>query len=804
MYLRGVLLVLAMVGVVLAAEPDAPAAPAAVVGPVLPSVVSTVQGAYPPRALAVGQDATLLVDLAVGLDGSVTGAAVREGSAVGCEPGARSFLCEDPVWEEFDAAALDAVRQFRFTPARDETGAPVTAVITWRFVFDAERAPPPIATAPPPPEPPPPPPVGDEEIDATITVQAVERSADLTERTLTVEEIQYLPGTGGDVVRAVQNLPGVARAPLGVGQLIIRGTPPEDSRYFLDGSRVPIVFHFAGFSTVLNADSIAEVAYLPGNYSVRYGRTLGGVVDLRTKDDLPTAHRGYVSADLIQATAFIEQPLGDRWALTVSGRRSYVDAILNPVLNSVSAAPIRAPRYYDAQARLLHQADNGAVFDTLLLFSDDRFKVLADEDSGGGVAIGLNTTFARLRTRWTAPLPGGWEHEFTFAAGPDSQSFEFGGEFEAYERAFVLQAREELSRPAEGGRALGGRVGLDVATGRETFLYDVTVFSPYEADEDCFVAPAAYAEAELHLGPVTLYPGLRADAIWLTSDYTAGTVDPRFNARWVPVDGTVVKAGVGRYSQFPTLRQVGTGPDADGNPDLVAAWSLQSSLGLEQRLGRGLSLEATGFYNHLDDLVVGREDRFRFFTGPPPVGPFDEDPYANDGTGEVYGLEALLKLSRDTTTGLASVTVSRSTRVDRPGEETQLFEYDQPVVMNLIASQELPRAWRVGARFRLASGNPYTPVVNRVFDAQSRAYFPVYGERDSARLPTFWCLDLRVDKEWTFKTWNLTTYLDVQNALNTKNVDVMSWTWDYAEEDPINGLPVVPSFGLKGEWGKGR
>ena len=38
------------------------------------------------------------------------------------------------------------------------------------------------------------------------------------------------------LIKAVQNLPGVARAPLGVGQLIIRGTAPEDSAYFLDGA----------------------------------------------------------------------------------------------------------------------------------------------------------------------------------------------------------------------------------------------------------------------------------------------------------------------------------------------------------------------------------------------------------------------------------------------------------------------------------------------------------------------------------------------------------------------------------------
>ena len=40
-------------------------------------------------------------------------------------------------------------------------------------------------------------------------------------------------------------------------------------------------------------------------------------------------------------------------------------------------------------------------------------------------------------------------------------------------------------------------------------------------------------------------------------------------------------------------------------------------------------MEVTGFYSRLWDLVVGNEDAFRFFTGPPPEGPLDADPYAN-------------------------------------------------------------------------------------------------------------------------------------------------------------------------------
>ena len=77
-------------------------------------------------------------------------------------------------------------------------------------------------------------------------------------------------------------------------------------------------------------------------------------------------------------------------------------------------------------------------------------------------------------------------------------------------------------------------------------------------------------------------------------------------------------------------------------------------------------------------LIVGREDGFRFFTGPPPIGPFDTDPYGNEGKGRVYGVEGLVKFQTEKTTGLIALTLSRSLRTGRMDDKETLFEYDQP------------------------------------------------------------------------------------------------------------------------------
>ena len=129
-----------------------------------------------------------------------------------------------------------------------------------------------------------------------------------------------------------------------------------------------------------------------------------------------------------------------------------------------------------------------------------------------------------------------------------------------------------------------------------------------------------------------------------------------------------------------------------------------------------------------------------------------------------------------------------------------MFRYDQPIIINAILSRQLPKNARLGARIRYGSGNPYTPVVNRIYNLGNHRFDPIYGERDSARLPPFFSLDVRYDKEFVFNTWTFTAYLDIQNITNARNIEVMQWSNDYTQEEPIQGLPILPIIGLKGEY----
>jgi len=285
---------------------------------------------------------------------------------------------------------------------------------------------------------------------------------------------------------------------------------------------------------------------------------------------------------------------------------------------------------------------------------------------------------------------------------------------------------------------------------------------------------------------VTLLPAVRADYY---SPIARWTVDPRLSARWELRPGTALKGGVGLYQQPP---QPDESDETTGNPDLLAPRAIHWSAGVEHRLLDGLDVEATGFYKHLSRLVVRN-----------PANAFDPTApvYLSEGTGRVYGLELLLRAKLgERFFGWLAYTHQRAFRRDFPDRAERRFDFDQPHILTALGTWTFNPRWSAGARFRLISGNPDTPVSGAVLDSGSGTFVPVYGAVNSGRLPAFWQLDLRGDRTWTFQTWKLGLYLDVQNVTNRGNAEGYSYSFDYTRRTPATGLPILPILGVNAEW----
>ena len=169
------------------------------------------------------------------------------------------------------------------------------------------------------------------------------------------------------------------------------------------------------------------------------------------------------------------------------------------------------------------------------------------------------------------------------------------------------------------------------------------------------------------------------------------------------------------------------------------------------------------------------------------------------GKGRSYGAEFLAKLETEQLFGWVAYTWSRSKRTRDPRMDSNYYRYilDQPNVLTALGSWEINKAWKVGARFRFSTGNPFTPVGGSYFDSDSQSYKPIDGPILSDRLPDFFQLDLRVDRSWQLGIGRLALFLDLQNATNRLNAEGVSYSNNYSETNYTRGLPIFPSFGLE-------
>jgi TonB family protein len=625
----------------------------------------------------------------------------------------------------------------------------------------------------------------------------------VTRYTLSQPELTTVPGTFGDPLRVVQNLPGVARTPFGLGLLVIRGASPQDSSVFVEGHRVPILYHFLGGPSVLTPRLIDRIDFFPGNFGVRYGRATAGIVDVDLKTDPTPRLHGQVDLNLLDSSAYVEGPLGKGWTGSVSARRSYIDLLLPAFLSGGTTA---APVYWDYQAGVHHAVGPG-LLSLFAIGSNDSLKVISRSASSGDLDLGTSTGFHRLIGVYATNL-GGWSNTLSPALGYDRLRFSSGA-VDVNRAAWVAELRDELSHAFT--RTFTLRLGLDALATRDDLFFDLPV--PPDARLYGPTDPRAiqhldvplnragvgvYTDATWDVGAgFRLIPGVRLDLFRYVGQDRV-TADPRLVVRWTTSPAQVWKAGAGIFHQMPEPQLLNP---SYGNPELPPIWADQYSFGFERRLRPALTVDATTYLVRRHDQPV-----------PPP-------PFSPSGQERSYGLELIVRheftarfygwlaytLSWSQQTAYAVNAAQQgppnmgNVTTVGGGSSTGWFptDYDQRHNLIAVGSYQLKR-WRFGGRFRLVSGSPETPVVGSVYDADLNRYQCQYGATNSERKPTFHQLDVRVDRTWTFRVWELSAYVDVQNVYNAENPEATIYDYRCRGSEAIRGLPILPILGVKG------
>ncbi len=652
---------------------------------------------------------------------------------------------------------------------------------------------------------------------------------DITRRTLTLSEIRRIPGTFGDPVRVIQNLPGAARSPFGTAALIIRGSNPEDSAVYIDGIRVPFIYHLGGYASILNSDLVETVDYLPGGYGVQYGRSMGGVVDVTTrKESTDEQTRLTWTTDIMDSGGLVEAQLGEDGDhhVAAAGRRSYVDLLLPLVMPYTVAGQVgltARPRWLDYQARYTYtgfERTRISAFlfgfeDRLFISTPDDFAQGTDQDTQGDLALSYSTH--RLVVRIDHRVNDKLDLSLTPSIGPDQTSFSLGQELSYDSWQWILTVRGEARyRPFEGLEIVPG---VDLLGGWYGFRFELPfnpdMFADYdplgERENTTIEGTDQGWSPDLYLKTVIkplrqerdrliLTPGVRLNTIFLPNFNNLATVDARLAFRARVLEKGFVKGGTGLYQQ-PPQPQESYSPGVEIDLMMERAWA--TSLGWEQELPYGFRFDVEAFYKKLDRLIVYNPDFEDLYK---------DAPYVNDGIGRAYGIELIAQ--RDPVGkffGWISYTLSRSVRNNYPSDdelddwfpETEgtgwyAFDFDQTHILVAIAGYRLPWEIEVSGRFRYVTGNPTNYYSGGAYDLDQDFYFGYRtNEYNDERLPPFVALDLRVERLIQFKRASLNLYLDLLNVVRGENPEFVLYNYDYTDYRYVRGLPFLPSPGFE-------
>jgi hypothetical protein len=713
--------------------------------------------------------------------------------AQGVTTDAQALDCPEP---SFAAAAAAAARSWRFEPATRD-GVPIAARIRWQVHFEET-----IEEVPAPEEPAPAAAAVVPGAPAPLEVTVRGQRASVGAKRLTRAQVRELPGAFGDAFRAIEALPGVTPIASGLPYFFVRGAPPGNTGYFLDGLSLPMLYHAAVGPSVIHPAFIENVELYSGAYPARYGRFAGAVL-AGTSAPPSNELRGEASIRLVDSGAFLEVPLaGERANLMVAGRYSYTGALVSLLAPEVEIG------YWDYQARGTVQLSPDH---TLTLFGFGAYDFLAAEQDGVMQTV-YDVTFHRLDLSSRQALSAtsgldlgltlGWDQ--TGAGVDDSVSLESrriagraryrhewdgvelraGADVELSRFAINIQPDDDDDDDFDDDDDDEPDVSLQELPDAALPIPD---FDQEPLTSDAFsrmfnsrtdVLSGVWLEAALELGSrVTLLPGFRLDLYESTGQLRLAP-EPRLRVRYKLSSCLSHLHDIGVAHQAPSFAI--PVPGFSGNSATGLQRGVQTSAGLEWQCLDGVTVQASVFQSAL-------------FGGSDPISlsllnNADESVEAATSrvTAHSYGTE--LYIRRDLTRrlgGFLSYTLSRSTRTT--GRLEGPSSVDRTHVLNLALAYRLGDSWRLGSRLVLYSGRPGEVAYPRAAQQPPRG-------------PAFLRLDLRVEKRWSLgETGFWALVAEVQNATLSRETTGVS-CYAYGCQSESIGPITVPSLGLEASF----
>ncbi|MCO6480538.1 MAG: TonB-dependent receptor [Phaeodactylibacter sp.] len=600
---------------------------------------------------------------------------------------------------------------------------------------------------------------------------------------LNVQQLKTLPAIGGepDVLKMAQLLPGVKSVGEGSSGLYVRGGNIDQNLILLDEAPVYNPAHLLGFFSAFNTDAIHHIELYKGGFPVEYGGRLSSVVDMRMKEGNKEKFALEGGIGLLAARLHAEGPIQkDNSSFMISGRRTYPDIYF------LLAADDGGNRvnFYDANAKLNFRLNENNHLFLSGYFGRDIFRFFGQYENNWGNTTGtlrwnhifdanLFANFSLIYSRYDYYIDNFIEGVATFNWESGVQDINAKADFNWYLRpgSRLKFGANAIVHRFEPGRETEGR--LAAVPERKALETAVYLGHEWEPNQRLLLEYGLRLSLYNNFGQTAVY---HFDDNYRLMDSTLqdgrfyhhlSGLSPRINLRFRLTERSSLKASYSRTVQYQQeLRNAVNSFSAfyiwmPSGPNIPMQAAGQVALGYFRNFKDNtyeLSLEA--YYKKLSGQV-DFADHAALIQNPYLEGE------VRSGDGRAYGAELMLARRKGRLQGWLSYTYSRTFRTIsgvNEGKEYPAY-FDIPHEVTAVLQYEASHRWLLSANWQYMTGKPVNLPIGSF--QQGKTIVPVYGERNSRRLPDYHRLDIsatlkarpkanrRNDSYWVFSLYNV-------------------------------------------------
>lgn len=611
-------------------------------------------------------------------------------------------------------------------------------------------------------------------------------------RSLGITEIKRSPGSGQDISRVIQTLPGVASSPASNrNDIIVRGGGPSENQFFVDDFEVNAINHFTtqgasgGVWGIIDANHLRNFDLSTGAFPIYADNALSSVFDLDLKKGNTEKFETQINLGTLQRGLNVNGHVGKTVSFLAGVRQANFDLLFadRPII----------PKFTDAIVKMDIDLTSKASLSIFAVSAIDNLDFNTD------VELTDENLYALERVRKI--------DQTTYTLGSKlSQQWKNGISKLIYSHNSLQNTVTKYMDNDESKQKILDYFSNETAHRfdlKNTFYFRNVKFTngllykyqKYDVTNKSFqvgangIVPVEYTNVlsinhygfygavslKLFSEKLEASVSVRADA----SDYSDAFsnpfehLSPRFAFAYSISDAFKVNGSYGIYFQNPSLTSLGFVENGElvNRNTLKPISNTQYVIGGEYQTKFDASFSLEGFYKNYKNYPFSVNNQISLANLSAGFGVFGDEALESTSEGRSYGFEFFYqqKLFKNFY-GMLSYTWVNS-EFTNGSDEFIASSWDYRHILSATIGKRFNNNWEIGAKWVYYGGIPYTPydleasALIENWDLKNRGILD-YTQLNSERTTAYHQLDVRVDKKFFFGKWSLNIFADIQNVYN--------------------------------------